>query len=98
MLNPHQKVTGTRYTGTVALSALGLFFIPCAVMMSRTIEYATISAAAACSVLCVSFAWTNWKKSSQLSILSILVQPEMPNDLSRLGVREEENWLCPLTS
>ena len=89
MFNPHQKFTGTGYTRTVALLALGLVFTPCALMMSRPIEYATVSVAAACGILCLSLAWASWKKSSQLSIPSILDQPERTNNLSLFSLCEK---------
>ena len=76
MFDPYQKPTGTGYTRTVALLAVAFVFIPCALMMSRPVRYATVSVAVACSVLCVSLAWANWKKFSQLTIPSILTRRE----------------------
>lgn len=76
MFNPHQKPTGTGYTSTMALLAAAFVFIPATLVMSRPVGYATVSFAVVCSVFCVSLAWSNWKKSSQLSIPSILIQRE----------------------
>ncbi len=76
MFDPHQKSTGTGYTRTVALLAAAFLFIPGALLMSRPVGYATVSFAAACSVLCVWLAWANWKTSSELTIPSILSQRE----------------------
>lgn len=76
MFDPHQKFTGTGYTSTVALLAVGLVFVPAALLISRPVGYLALSLATVCSVLCVAFAWTNWKKSSQLTIPSILIQRE----------------------
>jgi hypothetical protein len=76
MFDPHQRSTGTGYTRTVALLAGAFVFIPVALMMSRPVGYATVFVAAACSVLCVWLAWANWKKSSELTIPSILTQRE----------------------
>jgi len=76
MFDPHQKSTGTGYTGTVALLAVAFLFIPGALMMSRPVGFATVSIAAAFSVLCLSLALVNWKRSSQLTIPSILTERE----------------------
>jgi hypothetical protein len=76
MFDPHQKPTGTGYTSTVALLAVAFVFIPGALMISRPVGYVIVSVAVACSVLCVTFAWANWNKSSQLTMPSILTQRE----------------------
>lgn len=76
MFDPHQKSTGTGYTRTVALLAVAVVFIPCALMMFRPAGYMSVSVAGACSVFCVSLAWASWKKSSELTIPSILSQRE----------------------
>ena len=76
MFDPHQKPTGTGYTRSVALLAVAFVFVPWTLMMSRPVGYATFAGAVACSVLCVSLAWANWKKSSELTIPAILSQRE----------------------
>lgn len=73
MFDPHQKSTGTGYTTTAALLAVAFIFIPAVLVVSRPFGYLSLSLAIACSALCVTLAWVNWKKSSQLSIPSITV-------------------------
>ena len=74
MFDPCQKSTGTRYTTTVALLTVAFIFIPAIVVVSRSFGYVSVSLAIACSALCATLAWVNWKKSSQLSIPSIAIQ------------------------
>ena len=69
-----QKSTGTGYTTTVALLTVAFIFSPAALVVLRPVGYASVSLAIACSGLCVILAWVNWKKSSQLSIPSIVSQ------------------------
>jgi hypothetical protein len=76
MFDPHQKSTGTGYTSTVALLAAAFIFVPAGLFISRPVGYVLISLAMICSALCVTFAWTNWKKSSQLTMPSIMSKPE----------------------
>jgi len=74
MLDPQQKPTGTTYTTTVALLSVAFVFIPAALAFSRPFGYLSLSVAIVCSALCLTFAWLNWKKSSQLTIDSIEVE------------------------
>ena len=72
MFDALQKSTGTQYTTTVAFLVVAFIFIPAILVVSR--GYVSISLAIVCSALCVALAWINWKRSSQLSILSIAIQ------------------------
>lgn len=71
MFDTQQKATGTGYTTAAAFLVVAFIFIPAALMFSGRYGYVSVSLAVAASVLCVAFAWMNWKKSSQLSIPSI---------------------------
>jgi hypothetical protein len=71
MSNSQQKYTGTRYTTTVALLIVAFVFSPAVLMLSRPFGSVATSIAVACSALCVAFAWVNWKRHSELTILSI---------------------------
>jgi small-conductance mechanosensitive channel len=74
MFDSCQKSTGTRYTTTVALLTVAFIFSPAILVVLSPVGYVSLSLAIACSVLCVTLAWINWKKSSQLSIPSIAIQ------------------------
>jgi hypothetical protein len=74
MFASQQKSTGTQYVITVALLAVAFIFSPAVLMVSRSFGYTGILSAVACSTLCVSLAWINWKKNSQLSIPSLETQ------------------------
>jgi hypothetical protein len=69
-----QKSTGTRYTTMIALLSVAFIFSPAVLFVSRPVGYVSVALAIACSALCVTLAWVNWKRSSQLSIPSIAVQ------------------------
>jgi hypothetical protein len=71
MLDIQQKYAGTRYTATVALLLVAFVFTPAILMLSRPFGYVAPSLAAACSALCVVFAWVNWKRHSELTIPSM---------------------------
>jgi hypothetical protein len=71
MLKTHQKYAGTRYTATIALLLVAFVFTPAILMLSRPFGYVAPSLAAACSALCVIFAWINWNRHSELTILSM---------------------------
>jgi len=75
MFDPHQKPTGNRYTMTVTLLVIAIIFSPAVLIMSRPIGYFSGSLALACSILCVTFAWLNWKMYSQLTVPSIETPP-----------------------
>src|SRR5207248_937419 len=73
MIDAAQKATRTAYTKTVALLVVAFFFSPAIVIASRPVGYVFTTLAAACSVLCVAWAWVSWKKPSQI-IPSIVIQ------------------------
>lgn len=73
MFDPHLKSTGRDYTATAALITGAFIFSPVVLVASRPFGYVSIALAAACSAACLTLAWLNWKKSSQLSIPSIEV-------------------------
>ena len=68
-----QKSTGTGYTTTIAFLVVALIFSPAALIASRPFGYMSLSLAIVCSSLCVALAWVTWRKSSQLSIPSIMI-------------------------
>ena len=74
MFDSQQKPTGTEYTTTVAFLVVAFIFVPAVLFVSRPLGYISISLAIACSALCVALAWVKWKRSSQLSILSIATE------------------------
>jgi len=71
MFDPQQKSTGTGYTTTVALLAVAFIFVPLALILLRPFGAVSVVLAITCSAICTTFAWFNWKKSSQLTIRSI---------------------------
>lgn len=74
MFEASQKSTGTGYTTTVAFLVVAFIFSPAFLAFSRPLGYVSVSLAVACSALCITLAWLNWRKSSQLSIPSIADQ------------------------
>lgn len=74
MFDSYQKSTETSYTTMVALLTVAFIFSPAVLVFLRPVGYVSLSLAIACSVLCVTLAWINWKKSSQLSAPSIAIQ------------------------
>jgi len=74
MLDSNQKSSGTAYTSTVALLAIAFVVIPGFLLLSKPLGYASLLLAISCSALCAVLASVTWKKSSQLSILSIVIQ------------------------
>lgn len=71
MLDPHQKLTGTRYTTTAALAIAAAVFSPVVLVLSRPFGQASISLAIGFSVVCLALAWLLWRKNSRLTIPSI---------------------------
>jgi hypothetical protein len=71
MFGSSEKSAGTAYTTVVALLALGLFFVPAVVVLSRPLSNLALCLAAACTVACVALAWMHWKLFSSLPTLSI---------------------------
>jgi hypothetical protein len=74
MFDSNQKSTGTGYTPTVALLVVAFVVSPIVLIMSRPLGYVSVSLAIGCSVSCATLAWVNWKRSSQISIPSIVTQ------------------------
>ena len=74
MLESYQKSTGTGYTTTVALLAVAFIFSPALLLISRPFGYGAVSLAVACSTMCAGWAFVNWKKSSQLTMPSIITR------------------------
>lgn len=73
MFQASQKSTGTGYTTTVAFLLAALVFSPAVLIVSRPLGYVSVSLAVASSALCITLAWMTWKRTSQLSIPSIVV-------------------------
>jgi VIT1/CCC1 family predicted Fe2+/Mn2+ transporter len=73
MFRASEKSTGTGYTTTVAFLLVAFVFSPAVLIISRPLGLVSVSLAIACSALCITLAWMNWKRSSQLSIPSIAV-------------------------
>lgn len=71
MFVSNQKPTGTEYTTTVAFLVLAFLFSPALLLLSGPLGYVSLTLAVACSVLCVSLAWLNWRKYSKLTIPSL---------------------------
>lgn len=78
MFDSHQKSTGTGYTHTIALMTVALIFSPGYIFAARPVGSLAIAVVLTCSAICLSLAWFTWKKSSQLSIPS-LVKQEAPS-------------------
>lgn len=74
MFDSNQKSSGTAYTSTVALLAIAFIVVPGFLLLSRSLGYASLLLAISASALCVVLASVTWKKSSQLSIPSIVIQ------------------------
>jgi hypothetical protein len=72
--NSSQKFTGTGYTGTVAFLVVAFVASPALLVLSRPFGYASVSLAVLTSAICVSAAYINWKRFSQLSMPSIVAQ------------------------
>ena len=71
MFDSHQKSTGTQYTTSVASLMVAFAFSPAVLILSHPVGYVSVSLAVACSALCVTFAWFDWKFYSRLTIPSI---------------------------
>lgn len=75
MFDPHQKLTGTRYTTTAALAIAAAFFSPIVLVLSRPFGQASIMIATVFSTACLALAWLYWKKYSRLTIPSLERMP-----------------------
>ncbi|MCX6594305.1 MAG: hypothetical protein NTZ56_22550 [Acidobacteria bacterium] len=71
MFDSHLRSTGTKFTTTIALLAVGLIVSPLVVLISRPVGMIAVSTGLASSVACLALAWLNWKRYSQLTIPSI---------------------------
>ena len=71
MSDNRQKYAGTRYTTTAALLIVAFVFSPAFAILSGSSGAVVRSLAPFCSVLCIALAWLNWKRYSELTILSI---------------------------
>lgn len=74
MFDAQQKSTGTGYTTTIAFLVVAFIFSPAALMFSGHYGYVSVSLAIACSAVCLAMAWVTWKKLSQRTISSIVIQ------------------------
>lgn len=71
MRTPQMKSTGRDHAPTAALLAAGLIFIPAVVLASSPVGYVPLAFATACSAMCGTLAWLNWRRYSELTIPSI---------------------------
>jgi hypothetical protein len=71
MFDPHQKLTGTKYTTTGALVAAAVVFSPVVLAWSRPFGQASVSLAVAFSAVCLALAWFNSRNYSRLTIPSL---------------------------
>jgi predicted membrane channel-forming protein YqfA (hemolysin III family) len=60
---------------TVTLLIVAFLFSPALLMLSGSFGFISVSVALVSSVLCIAFAWINWKNYSQLTIPSIETPP-----------------------
>jgi hypothetical protein len=74
MFDPQQKPTGTGFTLPFALLIVTSIFSPAVMVVSRPAGYVSLVLAILCSALCASLAWLSWKRYSQLSIPSIVME------------------------
>ena len=79
MLDIQQKPTGRDYTSTICLLTLAFVFSPAVLIATRPMGYMSMSIAFICSVTGASLAWMRWRRSSELSILSITYQGTRSN-------------------
>ncbi len=75
MFDSQRRSSGTRYTSTAAFLVLGLIFSPAVLVASRPFGYVALWLWLACTLLCLGFAWLNWTKYSDVTILSIATKP-----------------------
>ena len=73
MFDSDQKSSGTRYTTTITLLIMGFVFCPAVLIASRPVGYLSLSLGVACTALCTTIAWANWKRS-RLAIRSTASQ------------------------
>ena len=68
MFDTDRKSTGSHYTTTVALLVMAFIFSPALLVVSRPLGFVSVTLALAFSMLCVAFAWGNWRKHSPVPI------------------------------
>lgn len=73
MFQASEKSTGMGYATPVAFLLLAFVFSPVVSIISRPLGLVSVSMAIVCSALCITMAWVNWKRSSQIFIPSIAV-------------------------
>lgn len=72
MLSAGQKSTGTDHTLTAAL-LIGAFIVsPAVFFLSRPVGPTFLTLLILCTVACAALAWRRWKRSSELSIPTLL--------------------------
>ena len=76
MFAPHLKSTGRNYVTSAALVVFALVFTPAVVIISGPPGYLSLSLALASAATCVTLAWFKWKRSSRLSVPSIVLVEE----------------------
>lgn len=74
MFDAYQKPTGTAHPTTAALLIVAFVFSPAALLASHPFGYLALSLAVACSMLCLTLAWVNWRRFSRPSI-PVVVSP-----------------------
>jgi hypothetical protein len=74
MFDAHKNSTGMDYAPTVALLVASLS--PAILVVSAPVAYLSVSLAVICSLLCLTAAWINLRRSSQLFMPSIGIQKE----------------------
>jgi len=71
---PHSlhTYTGTNYNVTVALLVVAFVFSPASLALFHPVGFTPTVLAIGTSTLCVFFAWVSWKRSSNLTIASVV--------------------------
>lgn len=70
MFDACQKSAGTGYPATVAFLVVAFIVSPSILAISRPLRFTYVLFAIACSMLCVTLAWFNWKRFSQVPVSS----------------------------
>lgn len=72
MLQIQERSTGTRYSILVTLLLIAYVYTPLVLLATRPVGYASLSLAFAFGILCTALGWFEWRKRSDLSILSVV--------------------------
>lgn len=72
MFDPAGESTGTSYTATVMCLMVAFIFIPVLLIASSPISYWAMGAASAGSVMFACFGWWSWRRTSRVSIPTIV--------------------------